>query len=339
MENVFGGHAQNTMRSNLVKSFISDLTPYLGEYDDLSRFLADVEDIIPPLTKLEPLETLIRFKQITQKLRGKARRILQEKPETWEQVRTLLIRECADRMDIGAQIVAMERIGYQGSIYRTYEKLLHWQIRMIDKIELGTDPVEEKTLLSNSVKRRCYLQLRKSLPQACQGALTSRNCTSLTDAIRILHEEDFLAYDRYHEDRRVPNHPTNNSPMRPFQNHSKDRNNNYHNQNKTQQPSNKPINQNHNDRRNNNGARPHPPNQHQRQWNNRDATGQQPPRRYDHQNHRDPSQQSRFKKQKPWRFNPENFDEPVKYNATGDTEPMEWENFYLKPQLNPEQTE
>lgn len=320
------GHVQHqAMKSNLVKSFISDLAPFIGEYDDLSRFLSDVEDIIPPLTELEPLETQIRFKQITQKLKGKARRILQEKPETWEQMRNLLIRECSDRMDIGSQIVAMERVGYLGSIYKTYEKLLYWQTRMLDKIELSSDPAAEKALLKSSVRRRCYMQLRKSLPQACQGALTSRQCSSLIDAIKILHDEDFLTYDRYYEDRRNPNRqvhsyqkpnfprPTQNFP-RPTQNsHPNHRGNN---------------SRDHTDRR-----LPQPA-QRQQQNRNQNHNGDQPNRpNYQRYNNTNQSQQSRMKK--PWKFHRDNFDEPVTYNAAGDVEPMEYENFFLTPRTPP----
>lgn len=311
------------MRSNLVKSFISDLTPYLGEYDDLSRFLSDVEDIIPPLTELDPLETLIRFKQITQKLKGKARRVMQEKPSTWEEVRNLLIRECADRMDIGSQIVAMERVGYMGTIYRTYEKLLYWQTRMLDKIDLGTDPPEEKILLKNSVRRRCYMQLRKTLPQACQGALTSRQCQSLVDAIQILHDEDFLTYDRYHEDRRIPNRHNNHPQKRDFNKPpNEEQTHNRHNQRQVR-PS---ENQHHRYQ-----------NQNKNQYNERNKH-QLPPVKQNYQrvnNRNNYSQQSRINKPKPWKFNPENFGDPVQYNATGDVEPMDFENFYLTPQIHP----
>lgn len=325
MEPAVNPNYRNQMQSNLVKSFISDLTPYLGEYDDLSRFLADVEDIIPPLTELDPLETLIRFKQITQKLRGKARRILQEKPETWEEVRSLLIRECADRMDIGSQIVAMERVGYAGTIYKTYERLLYWQIRMIDKIELGTDPAEEKTLLINSVRRRCYLQLRKSLPQACQGALTSRNCQSLTDAIKILHEEDFLTYDRYHEDRRAP-HRSQNHLQQNDRRHE-DRRAVPRPQNQNQQ---KTFPNNQSNRYNNSNTR-----QNQNQNSNyRQNYGTQNQRQQPRQNNRD-NNSGQHRNPKPWRFHQDNFAPPVQYLANGDTEPMDIENFYLTPQTGP----
>lgn len=306
-------HAQRVMKSNLVKSFISDLTPYLGEYDDLSRFLSDVEDIIPPLTELDPLETLVRFKQITQKLKGKARRVMQEKPTTWDQVRSLLIRDCADRMDIGSQIVAMERVGYMGTIYRTYEKLLYWQTRMLDKIELGTDPPAEKTLLANSVRRRCYMQLRKSLPQACQGALTSRLCETLGEAIQILHDEDFLTYDRYHEDRRYPNRPTNPTRKPTFPNPT-------HNNQRQIRPSDNQRNQN----------------QHQNRNQPNDRNGQSRPPRQNHQRYNtNHSQQSRINKPKPWRLHRDNFDDPVTHNAAGDVEPMDFENFYLTPRVQP----
>lgn len=317
------GHVQHqAMKSNLVKSFISDLAPFIGEYDDLSRFLSDVEDIIPPLTELEPLETQIRFKQITQKLKGKARRILQEKPATWEEMRNLLIRECADRMDIGSQIVAMERVGYLGSIYKTYEKLLYWQTRMLDKIELGSDPVAEKTLLKNSVRRRCYMQLRKSLPQACQGALTSRQCSSLIDAIRILHDEDFLTYDRYHEDRRTPirqvhSYQKPNFQRLPQNTHPQHRGNN---------------SQDRNDQRLPQPAQRQQPSRNQLPNQNRDQINRPNYQRYNNANQ---SQQSRMKKPKPWKFNRDNFDEPVTYNAAGDVEPMDFENFFLTPRTPP----
>lgn len=332
-------NANNAMRSNLVKSFISDLTPYLGEYDDLSRFLSDVEDIIPPLTELDPLETLIRFKQITQKLRGKARRILQEKPITWDQVRTLLIRECADRLDIGSQIVAMERVTYMGTIYKTYEKLLYWQTRMLDKIELGTDPAEEKTILINSVRRRCYLQLRKSLPQACQGALTSRNCQSLTEAIAILHDEDFLTYDRYHEDRRVNySRPTNQIQRSANQNNPPQRQvRNYDApvpQNPQQRFRNPEGQMNHNQRFRHPEGQQNPNSRFRNPEQNRyprNYDGARQPRQYEQRPVNRDNNSGQTRNRRPWRFNPENFEAPVQYNATGDTEPMEVENFYLTP--------
>lgn len=96
------------MNDNRLKSNLSDLSPFYGEYEDLTRFLTEVEDIITPLEELELLERLIRFKQITQKIRGKAKRILQKKPVTWEQVKTLLIRDCSDRLELGEQIIRME---------------------------------------------------------------------------------------------------------------------------------------------------------------------------------------------------------------------------------------
>lgn len=324
------------MKSNLVKSFISDLNPYSGEYNDLSRFLTDVEDIIEPLSELDPLETLIRFRQITQKLRGKARRILQERPETWEAVKRLLIRECADQMDIGTQILAMERVTYQGSIYRTYEKIMDWQTRMLDKIDLSQDPHGERQILRDSVRRRCYMHLRKSLPQACQGALTSRLCTNISDAITILHEEDFLNYDRFYQDRKAPVRQFHPNPMNPVRtqnmtNYRQNNNANYRNQNANLRTNNLRNNQQLENRNRNPTAGPSNPTQgprasqnrpnERRETNYRNERGNNPPQR----------------KQKPWKFHRDNFDEPVQYNAAGDVEPMDYENFYLTPQQQPEE--
>lgn len=222
--------------SNIVRTYIAGVKPYLGKPYDLVRFLTEIDDIVPVIANLSELEILIRFKQILSKLEEKARNILHEDPTTWDQVRALLVRNFADNTDIGTLIVNMERITYQGSIQRTYDALLRAQVRMFERIELGNDPMEEKIILKRSVKRRTYMHFRKSLPQACQGALTSRNCETINDAIQILHDEEFLTYNRYHEDNRSPqnndqyNRYNNNSRPQRQQNHVTDRPN-YRNQN------------------------------------------------------------------------------------------------------------
>lgn len=190
--------------STIVRTYIAGIRPFIGEFSDLVRFLTEIEDITPTLSTLSELEIHIRFKQILSKLEGPARDILQENPERWDQVRNLLIRTYSDPLDLGTQILQMERINFTHSILQTYQLLRTAQTRMVDKITLSHDTIEEKELMKSTVKRKTYLQFRKSLPQACQGALTNRGCTTLLDAIQVLQEEDFIHYNRYHDDRRIP---------------------------------------------------------------------------------------------------------------------------------------
>lgn len=227
------------MPSNIVRTYIAGVKPYLGKTNDLTRFLTEIDDIVPTLASLTELEITIRFKQILSKLEERARHVLYEKPTTWEQVRTLLIRNFADNTDLGTMIVNMERTPYLGSIQRTYDSLLTSQVRMLERIELSRDPEEEKILLTRSVKRRTYMHFRKSLPQACQGALTSRNCENICDAIQILHEEEFLNYNRYYEDNRINNNRNyDHRPQRQY---------NQYNQ-RTNNPNHRPNFQNNNNR-------------------------------------------------------------------------------------------
>lgn len=206
-----------TMDSRLVRTYIAGLRPFTGKSEDLMRFLSEVEEIIMTLQTLPDLEITIRFKQILAKLEEKARLVLYEKPNTWDQVRSLLIRNFADSTDVRTLITQMERIPYQGSIQRTYDAILQAQVKMCERIDFSRDPEEEKQLLRRCVKRRTFMHFRKSLPQACQGALTARNCDNISHAIQILHQEEFLNYDRYHEDHRAPNRVHHSSPNNRFE--------------------------------------------------------------------------------------------------------------------------
>lgn len=257
--------------SSIVRTYIAGIKPFSGEYADLVRFLTEIEDITPTLATLSELEIHIRFKQILGKLEGPAREVLQDNPQSWEQVRNLLVRSFSDHLDLGTQIVRMERIHYTNSIIHTHNLLRTSQTRMLDKITLSSDSDAEKTMLKEMVKRRTFLQFRKSIPQACQGALTNRGCASLLEAIQILQEEDFLNYDKYHEDRRIPyqhvnrsphssNHPPNQNHYQP--NHNTQRNRNQMNRHNNQ--NNFPRSNNYNRNSNNNQNRYNNPNNYQR---------------------------------------------------------------------------
>lgn len=243
--------------SSIVRTYIAGIRPYHGECEDLVRFLSEVDDIVPTLAILSDLEIMIRFKQILSKLEGKAYSILIEKPQTWDEAKTLLIRAFSDNTDLGTMIIQMERIFYQGSIQATYEKILAAQIRIIHKIELSNDPMEEKILFIRTCKRRAFMQLRKILPQAAQGALTSRGCDSISEAIQILHQEEFLNYNSFYSDRKIPQYNDNrnnrNFQNKNFQNDSR----NFRNNSQQSSPNNSNSNQKnsnmnqHNSNRNN----------------------------------------------------------------------------------------
>lgn len=250
----------------------------------------------------------IRFKQILGKLEGSARDILQEKPLTWEHVRNLLIRTQADPTDIGTQILHMERISYTNSPLHTYNLLRAAQTRMLDKIQLTNDPDVEKDLLRTTVKKRTFVQFRKSLPQACQGALTNRGCNSIHEAIQILQEEDFHHEDRIMRTGGLPSTVEQRPSDKTIPNH----NNNFQRY---------PINRNHNNRPSNFRSDP--------QRSAPAQTNSQPQRRVSD----NPSQQTR--RSKPWRFHAPNFDvNVVGHDRPGEAMDVE-ENFRVQASRRP----
>lgn len=312
--------------STNVRTYIEGLRPFWGESADLLRFLTEVEQIIPALADIHVVELQIRFRQILSKIMGEARVILDEKPTEWLTVRTLLIQNFSDRTDLGTQLSRMEQIPYLGSIYKTYLAIARAQTRMLDKIELSSDTPAEKTLMIGCVTRKSYQQFRKCLPQACQGALTSRQCSTIITAIQILHDEDFLTYDRYYEDRRQPR-ASNRGNVTPIFNRNQG-NSHYQTQNQNSRPGDRHQNNNRGNYQNNNRGnyqnnnRGNYQNSHQIRMGNQ--YGFRPQYRDNHQpnNFRGTSQRTRQSQQN-------NFAAPVaNLNAP---EPMEIEqNFQLR---------
>ena len=310
--------------SNIVRSYIEGIRPFYGESKDLLRFIKEVDDIIPTLATRDEIEVQIRFKQILSKIMGKARCVLYNTTETWGVVRSALIRTFADHVDIGTLFIRLEQITYQGSIMKTHDTIASHQIRLLEKIELSNDPPEEKRILVSSVKRRAFIQFRKCLPQACQGALTSRNCTTLSEAIQILQQEEFLNYDRYYEDRQFPSQQRNQFNRRTTHNHNHSRGN-QNNYNQHANNNNQQVSRNYNQRGNYNTNRQEQPQHFQRNNNYRN-------------NDHNRSQQTR--RNRPWKFHAPNFD----VNVPGqDDEPMDVEQNFLarasgNQPLNPQHT-
>lgn len=177
-----------------VRTYLETVKPYSGEKEDLVRFISAIEKIVPVMGKLDELETMLRFEQVLGKIVGEAKKILTEKPESWEDVRKLLIRSFSEKRDIGTLLLQLEQIQYQGSIQSTFSAIQRAMNMMLDKIELSpADPLKEER--RGTVKQNSFRHFERLLSEPCRAALAGKDCHDIYTAMETLDQRGYLRDD------------------------------------------------------------------------------------------------------------------------------------------------
>lgn len=175
----------------LCRTHLEGIKPFSGKKTELAQFIKSVEKILPEVYKLEPLEASLRFDQIQNKLTGAAHNVLSEEPETWEDLRKLLIRAFGEKRNLGTLRLDLQQIQFQGTIESTFQAIQAAMKVMIDKISLRPeDPTKSQD--KETVKHDAYMHFRNIIPQACIAALTARLCNDMYTAMEILDKEQLL---------------------------------------------------------------------------------------------------------------------------------------------------
>lgn len=183
-----------------IRRYIDRLKPYTGDKKGLAPFIRSIEKITPLIGNLDFLDSALRFEQILGKLEGEATSILSEHPETWPQVRALLIRSFVEKRDVGDLLIELERIKFEVSIDQTFKLIQSALTNILDKVELSpVDPLREERI--KSIKHRAFIHFRNILPEACISAIAGRsNICNIYQAIELLDEHKLmhLTHNRAH---------------------------------------------------------------------------------------------------------------------------------------------
>lgn len=194
-----------------VRKYIETVEPFKGDGpfgpSDLFRFIQAIDVIDEELALLPELQSKLRLAQIKNKLLGPARIILNEKPESWFEIKRLLKLTFRDKDCIKKLYDDMHKITFDGSISKTFRFIQSALARILNNIYLSVLSDKEQEIIASDAKKLAYDHLLSLLPDKCKDALKDRDNLTIYDIMMILEEQNLLNEripDNRHEDNRPP---------------------------------------------------------------------------------------------------------------------------------------
>ena len=135
---------------------------------------------------------MLAFEQIKIKLVGNTKCILREYPQSWKELKSLLIRSYSDQDSLGSLQDQLEQIKFDKNILSTFQSIQQSLAKILDKIHLSGEEDIMKIDRTRHAKERAYRHFRSIIPESCKACLNGNRCQDIYSAIDILTQEGLL---------------------------------------------------------------------------------------------------------------------------------------------------